>query len=71
MELLCFIGGVVLSTIVYISINRKTYGIIEVDHKNNLCVARVTSNDLAERRPKKVMFKVNHNANLSREEHML
>lgn len=71
MEIICFIGGVVISTIVHIAINRKIYGVIDVDHKNNLCVARVTSNDLAERRPKKVMFKVNHNANLSREEQLL
>ena len=75
MGVLYFIGGVGLSTIVYILIhlcnNHKIYGVIEVDHRNNLCVARLTSNDLAERRPKKVMFKVNHNANLSREEQVL
>lgn len=75
MEILYFIGGVVLSTIVYIVIyirtNRKTYGIIDIDHKHELCGARVTSSDLYNRNLQKATFKVNHNANLSREEQLL
>ncbi len=70
MDVLFFLGGVFVGFIFTILIkdNTKTYGIMLVDHENKLCKVHVTSNDLVDHRTKKVVLKVDHNANLSREE---
>lgn len=70
MEIMIFIGGVLVGFIftVLIRDNTKTYGIMLVDHKNELCKVHITSEDLLKSRVKKVILKIDHNADLSREE---
>ena len=70
MELLIFIGGVALGIIIVTLFKQKDkiYGIIEVDHNTEMCKFRITSNELSDRKNKKAMFIIEHEANISREE---
>jgi hypothetical protein len=49
----------------------KTAGVIEVDIQSNLCRFHITSMELSNLKTKKVIFRVVHNVNLSREEQRL
>ncbi len=73
MEFIFLTGGILLGTAVTKLVDRrhKTIGVIEVDHRNNLCKCRITSNELDNNRIKKVVFNVKHNVDLSREEQIL
>lgn len=73
MELLIFLGGAIVGVIVdkFISIFSKTYGVIEVDHNSKGCKVLISSDDLLNRKNKKAIFSINHNANFSREEQSL
>lgn len=68
--LICYligvIIGIILATVFYR--RRKIAGIIDVDHQNGTCQIHITSDELANRRNTKVIFTINHDANLSREE---
>lgn len=68
-----FVGGMIAGFIFALMIkdNTKTYGIMLIDHKNELCSVRMTSKELIDSRVKKVILEVDHNANLSREEQVL
>lgn len=70
MELLIFIGGVALGIISVTLFKRKDkiYGIVEVDHSTEMCKFRITSDELSNRKNKKAVFKIEHEANISREE---
>lgn len=70
MEILYFLGGVIVGTIVTIIFrsNTKTYGVIRVDHNIEACFIEMNSKELTDRKIKKAVFDVDHNANLSREE---
>lgn len=51
--------------------SKKIHGVIDVDHKNQTCSIRVTTDDLVNTKNKKAVFLINHEATLSREEHIL
>ncbi len=70
---LYFIGGLIVGILIMTIINiRKTiYGIIDVDTKTGMCGVRISSSELANPKYKKVMFKINHDADISREEQSL
>lgn len=63
------IGGFVLAKIT--GRHSKIYGVIDVDHQNELCKVHITSAELSDRRSKKAVFKINHDVVLSREEQIL
>lgn len=73
MELLIFIGGAIAGSIITVIFkgHNKTYGVIDVDHNLEVCFINVTSQDLMERKTKKAVFEINHNADLSRKEQSL
>ena len=73
MGVLYFIGGVIVGTVITIIFNvrAKTYGIIRVDHNIESCFIEMASTDLADRKIKKAVFVIDHNANLSRKEQTL
>ena len=70
MEILFFIGGLVLgiiATVIYK--NREIiHGIIYVDHKTEQCMFNIRSDELSNPKKKTAVFIIDHNAELSREE---
>lgn len=64
-----FMGGFIFAWID--DVLHKTCGVIDVDHNTEQCKVRITSNEISNRKNKKVSFKVNHDAKISREEQML
>lgn len=70
---LYFIGGIIVGILIMTIINiRKTiYGIIDVDTKTGMCRVHISSSELSNPKCKKVMFKINHDADISREEQSL
>ena len=70
MEFIFFAGGVIVGTVVttIFKNSKRTCGIIEVDHSNNLCKVHITSAELSDRKTKKAIFKIDHEANISQEE---
>lgn len=73
MELLYLAGGVFIGAAfcAFLENRTKSHGVIEVDHNTEQCKVCMTSVDLSNRKTKKVLFKVNHDANISREEQVL
>ena len=78
MEWMLFpIGGILLGAIVgsllekYVKKHTKTHGVIDVDHNTGQCKVKITSADLSDRKTKKAIFTINHDAKISREEHIL
>ena len=74
MEFIFFAVGGFLGGFIWAAIKdwlHETVGVIEVDHQTEQCKIRITSNDLSNRKIKKAVFKVNHDAKISREEHGL
>ena len=67
------IGGAIIGSLLneLWHIRSKTHGIIEVDHDTEQCKIHITSNDLSNRKTKKAVFKINHDAKISRDEHTL
>lgn len=67
------IGGALIgiSFIAFLAVKDKTHGVIEVDHDTGQCKVRITSAELADFRTKKAVFKVTHDAKISREEQIL
>ena len=63
------IGGILYEKIK--GIHYETCGYIDVDHNNGMCKVRITSDELDNRKVKKAVFKINHDAIISREEQML
>ena len=70
MEILFFLGGMILGVLFTIMLKHKDkiYGVIEVDHNTEMCKVHITSDELSNINNKKAVFKINHNANISREE---
>lgn len=67
------LGGVLLGVFaekIYEN-HMKTHGVIEVDHDTEQCKIHITSDELSNRKTKKVIFIVNHDAKISREEQIL
>lgn len=73
MEFIFFIGGAIVGTICTLIFNdsHKTCGLIKIDHNDNTCQVVLTSDELANRKIKKVIFTIDHEADLSREEQVL
>ena len=73
MEFIFLAGGVVIGSIItaIIKDRNKICGVIDVDHHTEQCKVRITSDDLSNRKTKKAVFKINHDAKISREEQIL
>ena len=63
------LGGFISAAI--FDIRHKTHGVIEVDHDTGQCKVRITSAELSDYKTKKAIFKVTHDAKISREEQVL
>lgn len=70
---LMFTLGVFIGFIVMITIYKKqtTYGEIDVDHYSGLVNFRANSAEVQELYKKRIIFKINHNSVISRDEHTL
>lgn len=73
MEFIFFAGGALVGTIIttVLKSQNKTHGVIDVDHYTEQCIFHITSAELSDRKTKKAVFKINHDAKISREEHGL
>ena len=73
MEILTLIGGAVGGILIGLIIEKhsKICGVIDVDHRTEMCKVRITSADLSNRKSKTAVFKINHDAIISREEQTL
>ena len=62
-----FLGGVILGTILanVFRSPKKSLGTLDIDHKNELATLHLDGFDLTSRKIKRVILKVNHNADLS------
>lgn len=69
MEFIFFLIGVLSGIALDKLLSRKDkiYGIIEVDHIAEACKVLITSDELSNRKNKKAVFKIDHNANFSRD----
>lgn len=73
MEVLIFIGGLVLGTtltMIYRA-RERIHGIVHIDHNTEQCIFSMTSEELMNRKKKIAVFVINHDANISREEQSL
>ena len=73
MEILLFIGGVILGiigTLIFKS-GERIHGRIHIDHKTEQCVFQITSDEIQNRSKKIAVFYINHDADISREEQTL
>lgn len=73
MEILLIIIGIIIGIVFEkIKTNMITeIGTIDIDHSNGLCKLNVTSDQLSDLTIERVVFNVNHNASISREEQSL
>ena len=67
MSFFIFLGGAVFGFILasVFSFKFKSFGILEIDHGNELVAIKLKSDDFKTTKKKLVMLKVNHKANLS------
>lgn len=67
------IGGAIIGIIAskWLENHTKTHGVIDVDHNTEQCTFRITSTELSDRKTKKAVFVINHDARISREEQSL
>lgn len=73
MEILIFIGGVILGIIFMILYYclRITYGVIYVDDTTKMCKIHIEESDLTDRTIKRALFIIKHDANISQEKQSL
>lgn len=64
-------AGIGILLIMLLALKDKTHGVVDIDHNTQQCIFRITSDELSDRRVKKAVFKINHNAKISREEQIL
>lgn len=71
--LLSSIFGFSLGIIVMMLKNRiqTIYGVIDIDHKTEMVNFRANSTELKKLYNKQIIFKINHNSTISRDEHIL
>ena len=71
--LLSSVFGFSLGIIIKMLINKSQtiYGVIDIDHQTEMVNFRVNSTELKNLYNKQVIFKINHNATISRDEHIL
>lgn len=73
MEILIFIGGVILGiigTLIFRS-RERIHGKIHIDHKTEQCIFQITSDEVNNRNKKIAVFYINHDADISRDEQTL
>lgn len=70
---LIFIVGLLLGFAIMITIYKKQtiYGTIDIDHYTELINFRADRTELKNLYNKRIVFKINHNAIISRDEHTL
>lgn len=73
MEILTFVGGVILGAILMFLYQcfRTAYGSIDVDDVTKICRISIDSSDLANRKIKRALFVVKHDATISQEKQSL
>ena len=73
MPFILFLLGVAvgISWTIWFEGRKKIQGFIDVDHDTDQCIVRMTSEDLRNRKRKKAIFYINHDATISREEQTL
>lgn len=73
MEFIFLLIGFLTGFIMFSIIKRKNeiHGNIDIDNVTGLCRFRITSNKLANPHKKYAIFKINHNAEISRDEQLL
>lgn len=65
MEIIFVLGGILIGIILsYIFYNKKSDGIIEIDHMTKLCRIKICSKDLENPRSKKAIFVIDHTAKI-------
>lgn len=71
--LLSSVFGFSLGVIVMIIKNKRQtiYGVIDIDHQTEMVNFRANSSELKELYNKQIIFKINHNSTISRDEHIL
>ena len=69
MELIFFLFGVLAGIILTrLFTNRDAiYGVIEIDHEDDSVKVHMTSEELRNRKKKRAVFKLDHDANFSRD----
>lgn len=62
-----FLGGVIFGIILanIFRLKKKSLGTLDIDYKNELATLHLNGLDLTSRKIKRVILKVNHNADLS------
>ena len=73
MELLIFIGGVLLGYAIMAihRVRERVHGIIHIDHETEQCIFSITSDEVSNRKKKIAVFVINHDAKISREKQSL
>ena len=74
MEILFYITlGTIIGAILeaVIDCKEKIYGFIDVDQHTGMCKIRISSEEIANRKNKKAIFIINHDANISRDKQSL
>lgn len=62
-----FLGGVIFGSILanVMRFEFTSFGTLEVDHKRGLVTAKLTSDDFKTRKKKRIVLKINHDADIS------
>ena len=62
-----FVGGIICGIVLanVFRLPKKSLGTLDIDHKNELATLHLDGLDLTSRKIKRVILKVNHNADLS------
>ena len=65
--------GFSLGIIIKMLIDKRQtiYGVIDIDHQTEMVNFRLNSSELKKLYTKQVIFKINHNSTISRDEHIL
>lgn len=73
MEFIFLLIGFLTGVVAFSIIKRKNeiHGNIDIDNVTGLCRFKITSNKLADPHKKYAIFKINHNAEISRDEQLL
>lgn len=61
-----FVGGIMVSLL--FDVFTKTHGVIEIDHNDYSCRVHMTSKEITNPKTKKAIFKIDHDADFSRNE---
>lgn len=64
---LAFLGGVILGAIIanIIRFERTSFGELKIDPKEDICQVRLNTEDVIKTKKKKIVLKIDHQADLS------